>query len=432
MYRLTIFSIQLIILIIVLTLIFNNPFIISLDIKNFKYSFTSNFFAIILIVFLLILYLTFYIFFKSKFMLNNYLLKNKYKKVEKGYKFFVEAMIAISNKDNRSAVKYHKKMNNYLSNEPSLSLLLKSEVYKIERKFSELSQVYETMLKSKKTESLGYRGLMEQNLKSQDYHHAFLYGEKLFNLNPGIDKLYETLTYISAKTKNWNQLILITDKAYSKKIISRETLNENKSIGYFEIANIKADSNIKEATKNIIKALELRKNFPPFINLHLQLVSASNNLALLKRLIRKYWYASPNFINRAIITQIIIKNNLSNLAFINQVIKNNKDNEESKKLLVFFAVKNQEWTIARNNIIGMIGENPSTEICLLMADIEIGENNDKQKSDSWKMRSENSINENTWVCKITNQSQDNWSSLSDSGYFNSLVLNNLKMLNNNN
>ena len=80
----------------------------------------------------------------------------------------------------------------------------------------------------------------------------------------------------------------------------------------------------------------------------------------------------------------------------------------------------------------MIGENPSTEICLLMADIEIGENNDKQKSDSWKMRSENSINENTWVCKITNQSQDNWSSLSDSGYFNSLVLNNLKMLNNNN
>ena len=36
------------------------------------------------------------------------------------------------------------------------------------------------MLKSKKTETLGYRGLMEINLKNQDYHHAFLYGEKLF------------------------------------------------------------------------------------------------------------------------------------------------------------------------------------------------------------------------------------------------------------
>ncbi len=44
------------------------------------------------------------------------------------------------------------------------------------------------MIKSKKTETLGYRGLMEQNLKNQDYHHAFLYGEKLFSINPNIEK----------------------------------------------------------------------------------------------------------------------------------------------------------------------------------------------------------------------------------------------------
>ena len=44
-------------------------------------------------------------------------------------------------------------------------LLLKSEVYKIEKIMTELSEIYETILKSKKTEALGYRGLMEQNLK---------------------------------------------------------------------------------------------------------------------------------------------------------------------------------------------------------------------------------------------------------------------------
>ena len=52
-------------------------------------------------------------------------------------------MIAIANKDNRTAIKSHKKMNSYLKDDPSLSLLLKSEVYKIERKFTELSEVYE-------------------------------------------------------------------------------------------------------------------------------------------------------------------------------------------------------------------------------------------------------------------------------------------------
>ena len=84
-------------------------------------------------------------------------------------------MIAVANKDNKTALKSHKKMVSYLKDDPSLSLLLKSEVLKIEKKFPELNNVYEDMIKSKKTETLGYRGLMEQNLRNQDYHHAFLY-----------------------------------------------------------------------------------------------------------------------------------------------------------------------------------------------------------------------------------------------------------------
>ena len=88
---------------------------------------------------------------------------------------------------------------------------------------------------------------MEQSLKQQDYHHAFIYGEKLFSLNPKIEKLYETLLNVIAKTKNWNQLINITDKAYSNRIIKKEEANENKSIALFEIAKIKMKSDDKEA-----------------------------------------------------------------------------------------------------------------------------------------------------------------------------------------
>ncbi len=432
MYKIIIFSVQLLILLTLLTFIFTNPFIISLDIGNFKYSFSSNIFAGLTIILLLIIYLFLYLYFKSRLSINNFFLKNKYKKLEQGYFYFVEAMIAIANKDNRNAIKSYKKMNSYLKDDPSLSLLLKSEVYKIEKKYNELSDVYETMIKSKKTETLGYRGLMEYNLKNQDYHHAFLYGEKLFNLNPSIEKLYETLNYIAAKTKNWNQLILISDKAYSNKIINRETFQENKSIGYYEIAKIKSDSNINDATKNILKALKFKKDFPPFIKLHLELVAKSKNLSTLKKLIKKYWLLQPNHLVRSIITQIIIENKLGDLSFINQIIKNNYNNSESKKMLIFFAIKNQEWSIARMNISGLIGANPSGEICLFMADIELGENNDKQKSDSWVMRSENTLTENFWICKITNKSQEEWNSLSDSGYFNSLVLNKLKMIDINN
>tara|TARA_B100000989_G_scaffold282592_1_gene247819 strand:+ start:6641 stop:7660 length:1020 start_codon:yes stop_codon:yes gene_type:complete len=337
-------------------------------------------------------------------------------------------MIAIANKDHKNAIKSHKKMNSFLKDDPSLSLLLKSEVYKVEKNYSKLSNVYETMIGSKKTEALGYRGLMELNLKNQDYHHAFLYGEKLFNIYPSIEKLYETLTYIVAKTKNWNQLVIISDKAYANKVIDKETLQENKSIAFYEIAKILSGANLKDAIKSASKAIDLKKSFPPYLSLHLEFIAQTNNIVLLKKMIKKYWSINTNSIFRSLLTKIILDNNLEDLDFINQIVKNNKENDESKKMLVYFAIKNNNWKMARDKITGLIGSNPTREICLFMSEIELGENNDKQKSDAWIMRSETSLVENYWICKITNQSQNEWSSLSESGYFNSLVLNSSKML----
>ncbi len=430
MIRFIFFFLQLVFLIAIVGFITSNPFIISLDIKNLKYSFSSNFFAIVFITTLLILYITTYLFFRSRFSIYKFLLKNKYNKIEKGYFHFVDAMIAIANKDNRKATKSHKKMISYLKNDPSLSLLLKAEVYKIEKKIPELNNIYETMIKSKKTEALGYRGLMEQNLNNQDYHHAFLYGEKLFNLNPFTDKLYETLVNIIAKTKNWNQLVNISEKAYKKNIITKDLFYENKSIALYEIAKIQSNNNLKEANNNIIKALDLKRNFQPYIKLHLELISKLNNLSYLRKMIKKYWYLNPNSILRSILIKVMVDNKINDLNFIYQVIKNDKNNEESKKMLIYFAIVNQDWKVAKDSIAGLIGPNPSKEICLFMAKIELGENNDKQKSDSWIMRSESLIDYNTWTCRITNKTQEEWSSLSDSGYFNSLVVTNLKMIEN--
>ena len=167
----------------------NNSFIISFDIGDYKYSFSSSIFFGLVITLLFIFYILQYLYFKTRLSFSRYNLRSKYNKLEKGYTFFVDAMIAIANKDNKRAISSHKKMLSYLKNDPSLSLLLKAEVLKIEKKYDQLSDVYEKMIKSKYTETLGYRGLMEQNLNRQDYHHAFIYGEKLFFLFSKIEKL---------------------------------------------------------------------------------------------------------------------------------------------------------------------------------------------------------------------------------------------------
>ena len=239
MLRFLIILLQLILLLSITIFLVSNSFNISFDIGDLSYNFSSNLLVTAVFILILFVILINFIYFKTKFVFQKYSFIKKFERTQKGYDFFVESMIALLNKDNKTAINFAKKMKGILKKDTSLNLLLQSEILKIEKKSEELTDVYDSMIRNNKTKTLGYRGLMEESLKQQDYHHAFIYGEKLFLLNPKIEKLYQTLLNVIAKTKNWNQLINITDKAYSNKIIKKEEAKENKSIALFEIAKIK-------------------------------------------------------------------------------------------------------------------------------------------------------------------------------------------------
>ncbi len=431
MIRLIFFLIQLFILIFLVTFLSTNSFEIIFEIKDLQYIFSSNFLVFFISMFLVLIFLIQLFYFKSRYKFQKYLLTKKNNNLEKGYNYFMQAMIALSNKDKRTAIQASYKMKKLINNNDSLSLFLNSEIFKIEKKFDKLQIVHEEMIKNKSTETLGYKGLMEQNLKNQDYHHAFIYGERLFELNPYIEKLYPTLVNIIAKSKNWNQLILITKKAYNKKIIETNTYNVNTSISYYEISKIKMYSDPHESLSLILKAIRLNKGFTPFVKLHLEILIHMNEVSKLLKVIKKYWNESPSSTLRKMLSSLLKENKLDAIDDIQLIIKNNNKNEESKKLLVDFAIKNTNWALARENISGLITKSPDRELCEFMAMIELGENNDKQKSDAWYLRAQNSNLDKIWVCKISNISQIDWSSVSDGGFFNSLEWEHPKMLNSN-
>jgi HemY protein len=428
MFRFFIISLQLILLLSITIFLVSNSFNISFDIGDLSYNFSSNLLVITIVILILLVVLINFIYFKAKFVFQKYSYIKKFERTQKGYDFFVESMIALLNKDNKTAINSSRKMKGILKKDTSLNLLLQSEILKIEKKSEELNDVYDLMIKNNKTKTLGYRGLMEQSLKQQDYHHAFIYGEKLFLLNPRIEKLYQTLLNVIAKTKNWNQLINITDKAYSNRIIKKQEANENKSIALFEIAKIKMQSDDKEAINLIKKAISLKGNFSPYIKLYTQLLFSSKNNTKALKVLKKCWSQSPSSLLRSSITEVLKENNINEIEFINRLISHNKNNEESKKLLIDFAIYFNNWRIARDNIKGLINSNPSREICLFMSKIELGEFNDMQKSEGWKLRANNAGSDYYWVCKITNNPQKKWASLSDSGHFNSLEWIQPKML----
>ena len=420
MFRILSITVQTSIILILVLVVFNNSFIISFEIKDFIYSVSSTYIFIPLLIFFVLIFLLQTFYFKTKFSFSKFIAIKKLQNKEKGYNAFVSGIIALANKDYKRAILESKKISNHLDDNPSLVLLLKSEIFKVEKKYDELSVVYENMSKNKHTENLGYRGMMEQYLRSQDYHHAFIYGERLFNNNPFIEKIYDTLVSIIAKTNNWQQLLIISDRAFSKKIIDKKVYEENKSIGFFEIAKIKQLSEIEESLKYMQKALKFRKNFPPYIKLYINLLIQNKNYNLAKKSIKKAWNELPHAEYKESILSLAAHLEIEMSELVKYIAGASYKNEESIILMVEAFVESKKWDDARNQIKDLLDVRPKKEVCLLMAKIEEGDSGDVQKINAWTQRAKDGAANNIWICTISKKSQQTWSSVSEAGYFNSL------------
>ena len=420
MFRILSITVQTSIILILVLVVFNNSFIISFEIKDFIYSVSSTYIFIPLLIFFVLIFLLQTFYFKTKFSFSKFIAIKKLQNKEKGYNAFVSGIIALANKDYKRAILESKKISNHLDDNPSLVLLLKSEIFKVEKKYDELSVVYENMSKNKHTENLGYRGMMEQYLRAQDYHHAFIYGERLFNNNPFIEKIYDTLVSIIAKTNNWQQLLIISDRAFSKKIIDKKIYEENKSIGFFEIAKIKQLSEIEESLKYMQKALKFRKNFPPYIKLYINLLIQNKNYNLAKKSIKKAWNELPHAEYKESILSLAAHLEIEMSELVKYIAGASYKNEESIILMVETFVESKKWDDARNQIKDLLDVRPKKEVCLLMAKIEEGDSGDVQKINAWTQRAKDGAANNIWICTISKKSQQTWSSVSEAGYFNSL------------
>ena len=420
MFRILSITVQTSIILILVLVVFNNSFIISFEIKDFIYSVSSTYIFISLLIFFVLIFLLQTFYFKTKFSFSKFIAIKKLQNKEKGYNAFVSGIIALANKDYKRAILESKKISNHLDDNPSLVLLLKSEIFKVEKKYDELSVVYENMSKNKHTENLGYRGMMEQYLRAQDYHHAFIYGERLFNNNTFIEKIYDTLVSIIAKTNNWQQLLIISDRAFSKKIIDKKVYEENKSIGFFEIAKIKQLSEIEESLKYMQKALKFRKNFPPYIKLYINLLIQNKNYNLAKKSIKKAWNELPHAEYKESMLSLAAHLEIEMSELVKYIAGASYKNEESIILMVEAFVESKKWDDARNQIKDLLDVRPKKEVCLLMAKIEGGDSGDVQKINAWTQRAKDGAANNIWICTISKKSQQTWSSVSEAGYFNSL------------
>ena len=151
------------------------------------------------------------------------------------------------------------------------------------------------------------------------------------------------------------------------------------------------------------EAISLRGFFTPFVKFIVTLLIKNNNISEAKKLLNKGWNNNPSAELRNFIIEISVQLQLDVVKFVSS-FKNIKNPIYQNQMLITQAyILNKKWFDAREQMKNIMTEKPSKEICDFMAMIELGENNDIAKSNSWRMRGDNATIENCWICTITNQ-----------------------------
>ena len=429
MFRIFIIVLQILFLLIITNWIINHSYPVSFFLEDIKVTTSTSYLALFFILVLIVIYILQKLYFV---LINKYFklkINREYGKYQRGYFAFTKGMIALANKDLRKAHKEANLASKFLKDK-TLNLLLLSETLKIEKKYDELKDVYEKMLLNKNTEDLGLKGLMNQNFYAQDYHHAFIYGEKLFQKNPSIDNLYNTLLNIIGRTKNWQKLIDITDKAFNLRLIDKEKYSINKSIAFYEISKIKKDSEKNDALILIEKSLKLREFFPPYVIYYIKLLIESGKFSKAKKYLRKTWRKNPFYDYKEEIKFLAKKMKTSYVDLVNYIISDSQTLYESKLLQTSSLIDSEKWEDAKKCLSSLLDHRPSYQVCILMSKIEEGATNDPQKINAWVTRANFGELSKVWICSITNNIQSDWTSVSESGHFNSLVYKKINQFNN--
>ena len=343
----------------------------------------------------------------------------KIKNYNKSFNAIVKAMAALYNNDDKELNFQSNILEKLLKNNP-ISIILRAEAAKKSKKFDIAENHYNTMLLNPDTKILGLRGLLEQNLKKQDYHHALIYAEEIYNINPRLDWIYKTIIQIIVRTKNWHKLIEISKNAFNKRIIPKTDYFKSISIAKYEIALIKESTSSIESSQLLKDANSDRPNFPPIVKKLANLLIQNNQLSKAKNLIFKCWSIEPHPMLFEELIEISKRENSSIVSATSKLIKNNATSYDSIIVLVKANIIENNWIRSKELIKPVLTARPNKTICQLMYEIEIGITGNAQKANSWKNRAALGDIEKTWVCKNSATIQEEWSSVSEGGFFDSL------------
>lgn len=327
-----------------------------------------------------------------------------------GITALTETFAAIATQDTRGARRYLKRAEHLLPDQP-LTLMLASQVARLEGNDSKSQQYLERMSKAGVTEFLSLRGMIDNARRTGDLATALNHAQKAYDMRPQDHWVALSLIGLYADSGRVDDALQHLQRAARKRAIHADEVHLIRAgLLCVDAKRLAANQQYDSAIFRLKDALRRNATFVPATVLLASIYSAKGDASLAFHTVGEGWKRNrhPEIGEEIIRTYDAAKDKVKSAKLIKKMVKRYPDSVEAQVLQARLAIKEKDNKTARDvlkQVLEKTGE--TSRICTILAGIAHDEG-DHELSAHWHKRASESPAGADWTCNSCKRPANAW------------------------
>lgn len=323
-----------------------------------------------------------------------------------GLTALTETFAAIASQDVRGAKRYLKRAEGLLPDQP-LTLMLASQVARLDGNDSKSQLYLERMSKSGMTEFIALRGLVETARKAGDNASALRHAEKAYDMRPGDHWLATMLIAQYAVAGRMDEALRTLERAARRRALHADEVHQIRSA---LLCTQAAGQPPEQAIASLRAALRRNAKFVPAIVQLADIYIKKGDASMGLKVAGDGWRKTPHpEIDAALLRCFDVAKDKSKAAkIIRKLAKIHAGTDEAQMLMAGLAHRQGDHASAIGILKHLITTSGETgRICSMLGAIEHAQENHDQEA-HWYRRAKESPSGAPWECSSCNRPATSW------------------------
>ncbi|WP_137388463.1 heme biosynthesis protein HemY [Rhodoligotrophos defluvii] len=315
----------------------------------------------------------------------------------KGHRALSRGIIAIGAGDLHGAQRQAQIAARNLPDEP-LVKLLQAQTAQLEGNATSVRQIFEGMLRNRETELLGLRGLFNQARQAGNLAEARRLAERAARIKPDLPWASNAMLAVHSAQQDWPGVVTLIENQRRAGLISTAEAQRKRAVAETAEAMALEPSNEDEALRLATKAHKDAPELVPAVLVAARLLAQRGSVRKAMRMIEKTWGYNPHRDLAEAYAHVRPGDSAQDrLRRVRLLIGQKAGGEEGAVALARAAIEARDFGSAREALAPYLDHHPSAGICLLMAEIERLEHDDRGKEREWLARAVSAPRDPAWT-----------------------------------